>query len=170
MDEQRNEYRTGRTEPQKKHNGIIAVLLILVILLCGLVSILGIMNIHLFHLLDAKKDHVPLSFAQGQDQTQATAGTGELTVEGMTVTEIPDIYQQMCDLPHGLYISHVTPGSHAQQQGIAAGDVLTRFAGKPVSSLSDLQGVLESRYEETADLTICRNGTEQTITIRLTGE
>lgn len=167
MNEQNYEYRTGRTEPQKKHNGIIAFLLILVIFLSGLASVLGILNIHLFRLLD-EKDDTPLSFAQAQDQ--ATAGTGEQTLEGMTIVEIPDIYQQMCDLPHGLYIAHVAPDSHAQQQGIAVGDVLTHFAGKPVSQLADLQGVLEGRYEETADLTICRNGTEQTFTIILTGE
>ena len=105
-----------------------------------------------------------------EPDASATAGTDALTIEGMTVAEIPDVYQQMCDLPHGLYISHVTPGSHAQQQGITAGDVLIGFAGKPVSQLADLQGVLENRHVETADLTICRNGTEQTITIILTGE
>ena len=54
MDEQQFEYRTGRTEPQKKHNGLIAFLLILVIFLSGLVSVLGILNIHLFRLLETQ--------------------------------------------------------------------------------------------------------------------
>ena len=53
MDEQQYEYRTGRTEPTKKHNGLIAFLLICVIFLTGLVSALGLLNIHLFRLLDA---------------------------------------------------------------------------------------------------------------------
>ena len=44
-------YRTGRTNPPKRHNSIVAVLLIAEILLCGLVSILGSLNIHLFHQL-----------------------------------------------------------------------------------------------------------------------
>lgn len=170
MDEQHYEYRTGRTEPRQKHHGLIAVLLILVIFLAGLVSALGLMNIRLFRLLDAQKEDAPLSFVQAEDQSQVTAGSGELTMEGMTVAEIPDIYQQMCDLPHGLYISHVDPNSHAAKQGIAAGDVLTRFAGKPVTQLDDLEGTLEDRTTETATLTICRNGAEQTITIELTGE
>ena len=170
MDEQQYEYRTGRTEPRPKHNGLIAVLLILVIFLAGLVSALGLLNIRLFRLLDAQKDDVPLSFAQADEQDQATSGAGELTMEGMTVAEIPDIYQQMCDLPHGLYISHVDPNSYAAKQGVAAGDVLTHFAGKPVSQLKDLEGTLEDRTVDTAELTICRGGTEQTVTITLTGE
>lgn len=170
MDEQHYEYRTGRTEPRQKHNGLIAILLILVIFLAGLVSALGLMNIRLFRLLDAQKDDAPLSFVQVEDETQSTTGTGELTTEGLTFAEIPDIYQQMCDLPHGLYISHVDPNSHAAKQGVAAGDVLTHFAGKPVSQLKDLEGTLEDRTMETATLTICRNGAEQTVTIELTRE
>ena len=170
MNEQHYEYRTGRTEPRQKHNGLIAFLLILVIFLAGLVSVLGLMNIRLFQLLDAQKEDAPLSFAQVEDSTQATSGADTLKMEGMTVSEIPEVYQHMNHLPHGLYISHVEPGSHAAKQGIVPGDVLTRFAGHPVTQLDDLQDTLESRCVETAELTICRDGAEQTVTIELTGE
>lgn len=153
MNEQRNEYRTGRTEPQKKHNGIIALLLILVIFLSGLVSVLGIMNIHLFRLLDDQKGTAPLSFSQ-QDGT-VELPENVVTVAGLHIQDIPALYQSVHELPEGLYISHVTDNSQAEQSGILAGDILVKFAGTPVSSLDTLKKLLTSGQ---VDITVCREG------------
>lgn len=169
MDEQRNEYRTGRTDPRPRRAGFITLLLILVIFLCGLVSVLSIMNIHLFRLLDEKKESAALSFSK-QEAEAPTQTENAVIFAGMTVQEIPAVYQTVHELPAGLYISHVQEGSAAANAGIIAGDVLTHFVGKPVTQLTDLRSALENRFAETATLTICRNGTEQTITIILPGE
>ena len=131
MDEQRNEYRTGRTEPRRKHNGIIALLLILVIFLCGLVSVLGIMNIRLFHLLDKKKQSAPLSFSR-QEELLPTQSEDTVVFAGMTIQEIPAVYQSVHELPAGLYIAHIQEGSAAQLAGILAGDVQTVYADRKV--------------------------------------
>lgn len=168
MDEQHYEYRTGRTQPQKKHNGVIAFLLILVIFSGGLVSALGLLNIHLFRLLDNKNDGTPLAFSQGEEQITATSGADSVILEGMQVQEVSDLYQQIYQLPDGLYISHVDDGSPAQMLGIAPGDVLTGFAGTPVSSLDALQTLLDTHTAgQPAVLTIFRDGQPSQFTVTL---
>ena len=63
QDDQSHSYRTGSTQPPKKHRGIIAALLVAVIFLGGIVSALGIMNVRLFSQLQAPdSDDGALSF------------------------------------------------------------------------------------------------------------
>ena len=135
MDEQQFEYRTGRTEPRQKHNGLIAFLLILVIFLSGLVSVLGILNIHLFRMLEAQDDTSPLSFAAG-DIAPADFDGNALTIGGITLQEQPEMYQQLYDLPAGLYVVD------ADDDGpVLPGDVLVGFENTAVGSLSELNSI-----------------------------
>ncbi len=166
MEEQRNEYRTGRTEPQKKHNGIIAFLLILVIFLSGLVSVMGILNIHLFRLLDEQEGTAPLSFSHQQSQADTQAANG-VTLAGMVIEEIPALYQSVHELPAGLYISYVQEDSAAHQAGILAGDVLVSFADMPVSSLDALRPLLTDA-RDTVTLTVCREEQYLNFTVEVT--
>ena len=167
MEEQRFEYRTGRTSPRQKHNGIIAFLLILVIFLTGLVSVLGIMNIHLFRLLSADKGNTSLTFSDGDSQTPAT-GSASVMLSGLQVQEMSALYGQVYDLPAGLYISHVTNGSGADALGILPGDVLIAFAETEVSSLSALQSLLDSCVPgQAVAITICRDGQQSLFTLTL---
>ena len=165
MDEQRNEYRTGRTEPRRKHNGFIALLLILVIFLSGLVSVLGIMNIHLFRMLDAKKDAAPLSFSR-QEALSPTQAEDAVIFAGMTIQEIPAVYQSVHELPAGLYISYVQEGSAAQQAGILAGDVLECINGTSVTTLDALKNLV-SGSPSSVVLTLCRDGQHNEITMEV---
>jgi len=154
MDEQQYEYRTGRTEPRRKHNGLIAILLILVIFLAGMVSALGLMNIRLFRMLEDTRVETPLSFAEAQDETLATDG---VNFAGMNIQEVTAAYQAMHQLPAGLYIASVQEGSMGAQLGIQVGDVLVSLSGTEVSTLEELQGILD-RNEALLSLTVCRNG------------
>ena len=139
MDEQQFEYRTGRTEPEKKHNGIVAFLLILVIFLSGLVSVLGILNIQLFRLLEAQESTAPLSFAEGDISSVAPEGNS-LTVGGITLQEQPEMYQQLYDLPAGLYV--VAAPEDGQ---VLPGDVLVGFENTAVGSLAELNSIYQTR-------------------------
>ena len=67
-------YETGRTNPPKSHNGLIAILLVVVIFLSGLVSFLGVLNVKLFAELKAqpKDEEEPVSFVSDSDETQET--------------------------------------------------------------------------------------------------
>lgn len=167
MDKQDFEYRTGRTRPKKSSSGLIAVLLICIIFLGGLVSALGLMNIHLFRLLeDARQENAPLSFAQGE----ATLSTGDsLVLEGMALQELPPVYQQLHDLPQGLYISQVCDGSSAEQLGIAPGDVLISYDGTAVSALDTLKELQEDQNPgDQVEIVICRTRQEMVLTLTLT--
>ena len=158
MDEQRNEYRTGPTEPRPKHRGIITILLVLVILLCGLVSILGIMNIHLFRLLDEKGGAAPLSFSK--EETTPTQVEDTVTVAGMTLQEIP----QDDAAAAGLYVAHVQEGSAADQAGVIAGDVLQNINGTQVTSLDALESRLAGPR---CPITVCRGQEHIEITLEV---
>ena len=155
MDEQQYEYRTGRTEPRRKHNGLIAFLLILIIFMAGLISALGLMNIRLFRLLEEKNEETPLSFAFDRSQPQTQTNEG-IYLAGMNVQEISAAYQAVNHLPEGLYIASVQEGSYSHQKGILVGDVLVSLSGTPVTTLEELQSLL-NQAPGPLTLTVCRD-------------
>jgi S1-C subfamily serine protease len=68
----------------------------------------------------------------------------------------------------GALIAAVVPGSPADEAGIQAGDLIVGVNGDPVTSFGDL-GVIIRREEpgDTLDLTVSRNGDDQTLTATL---
>ena len=171
MNEQPFEYRTGRTEPQKNHRGIIAFLLILVIFLCGIVSALGLMNIRLFRLLEQMKtpEKTPLSFSQETDPT-LTENAAAMELWGMSCAEPGEVYRELYDLPRGLYISQVAEDSPADRAGIAPGDVLVALAGQDVTDLASLQAITEAFSGATVTATVSRAGVTSQHSFTFTGE
>ena len=71
-EDQSHSYRTGSTQPPKKHRGLLAVLLVAVIFLGGIISALGILNIRLFSQLQ-QNDGVSgeLSFLPSKDKADS---------------------------------------------------------------------------------------------------
>lgn len=163
MDERYYEYRTGQTQPEKSSRGLIAFLLICIILLGGVVSILSLMNIHLLSKLQQANTETPLSFAEG-DITPVEPEGDSLTVAGITVQELPDLYQQLYDLPAGLYVVD------APENGpVAPGDVLIGFDKSAVGSLAQLNALQSAcKAGQQVDLTFHRE--EQTFVHTITFE
>lgn len=153
MNEQSFEYRTGQTQPQKSSRGLIAVLLICVIFLCGLVSVLSLMNIRLLNKLRQVGTETPLSFAEG-DLTPIAPEGDSLTLDGITVQELPDLYRQIEELPKGLYVVD------APENGpVAPGDILIGFNRSAVGSLSVLNALLETcKTGQRIEMTFFRQG------------
>ena len=166
MDERNFEYRTGRTQPQKSNRGLIAVLLICVIFLSGLVSVLGLMNIRLLNLLKQQDTGAPVAFSGGEGSHEIADDAPSLTLGGMQVQELPDLYRQLSGLPEGLYISHVQAGSHAHTLGIVPGDVLVCVDATPISTLDTLQPLTEER--DRVQITVFREGKQLPFTLTLT--
>ena len=156
MDEQ-YAYRTGRTDPAKSSRGLIAVLLICVIFLGGLVSALSIMNIHLFRKL---QDTQALSFSEGK---AAQAAEASLSLAGMTLQETDPVYQQLHELPHGLFVARVEPGSKAEILGIRPGDVLTSLNKTLVSTLEAAKEYIDRMSG--FPITLWRDGKEISLTL-----
>lgn len=64
---------------------------------------------------------------------------GFLGITGQDVTsDVAEAY----DMPRGVYITSVQEGSAAESAGLQKGDIITKFDGTSVSSLSDLQELL----------------------------
>ena len=122
----RSTYQTGSTNPPKSHYGTIAVLLIVIIVLSSAVTISGMMNFRLFNESDSQEDsYEPQEqIVQVDSLPQAAAFEADLPVLGLTCEEIDNLYRIYHRLPQGLYISHIEPGSDAQQAGLLAGDVV----------------------------------------------
>ena len=166
-----NEYRTGRTAPKKNRRGIIAVLLILVIFFAGVISALGLLNIHLFWQTDANNSKTSLSFS-GADAPLSLPADAEQTLEleGMQLQELPTLYQKMYNLPAGLYVCYVDADSHAAQQGIVVGDVVTRFGNTSVTQIRTLQALIQKQKPgDRVHITAYRNGRLNPVTLILGG-
>ena len=97
---------------------------------------------------------------------------GYLGISGVDVTS--DISKQM-GIPTGAYVAAVVDGSAADQAGLKKGDIITKFDGSGVSSMTSLKELM-SYYEagETVDITFKRadNGeyAEQTVQITLSDQ
>ncbi len=94
---------------------------------------------------------------------------GYIGISGVSVTsEVSEMY----GLPTGVYVAAVTAGGGAEAAGLQEGDIITKFDGKEISSMEDLQNRL-AYYEagETVTLTVMRQATggysEQEFTITL---
>ena len=155
MDE--HAYRTGRTDPVKSSRGLIAVLLICVIFLGGLVSALSIMNIHLFRKL---QDTQALSFTEGE---AAQAAEEYLSLAGMALQETDPVYQQLHQLPNGLFVARVESGSKAEKLGVCPGDVLTCLDKTPVSTLEAAKEYMTGKSG--FPITLWRDGKEISLTL-----
>ncbi len=69
---------------------------------------------------------------------------------------------------HGAAIAEVRPGSPADEAGLRAGDVVTSADGDPVDSPEDITSAVGARQPgDELELTIVRDGSEQTITVTL---
>ena len=63
---------------------------------------------------------------------------------GITGTNITESYAQQLNLPEGIYIRAVQENSPADNGGLHAGDIITKFNGNSISSMENLIAKLES--------------------------
>jgi S1-C subfamily serine protease len=86
-----------------------------------------------------------------------------------TVTLTPGIQRQLgLDTAKGAVVASVTPGSGAEQAGLAQGDVITRIDGKDVGNADDVTtAVSDHKPGDTINITIDRNGQSRTVTAKI---
>ncbi|MEK9535052.1 MAG: Do family serine endopeptidase [Halieaceae bacterium] len=75
--------------------------------------------------------------------TTGVAADGSLSLLGMTIIEAEPAMLSDLGLAGGVVISEVEPDSPAEQSGVRAGDILTRFGSQPVSRVDDLSEVAD---------------------------
>ncbi len=121
---------------------------------------------------------IPINKAQDSLQEMMNQETRErvdeseasyIGIQGQDVsTQISELY----GIPSGVVIAEVVQGSPADQEGLERGDILTALDGRNITSMTQLQDVLQYYAAgETVDLTIQRSGEngyeEQTLSITL---
>ncbi len=94
------------------------------------------------------------------DELIATGTVKGRPAIGITVGAMPDSAAEYFDLPKGLYVMDVAPGSDAEAQGIRVGDIVTAINGEGVHETSDVAAII-SQYDV---------GTIMTFTIYRDGE
>ncbi len=80
---------------------------------------------------------------------------GYLGIQGNTIT---DDYANSFNMPKGIYVVKIIEGSPADQCGLKAGDIITKFAGRDVTTYQNLQSVLANKKAgEKVDMVVQRN-------------
>ena len=102
-----------------------------------------------------------------------SVSTKDAAFLGVVGRDINESYSSALGIPSGIYVSQVVSGSPAEKAGISAGDVIVKFEGNNVSTMSGLKEKLASKKANTkVKITFKRanqSGTyeEKTVTVTL---
>lgn len=91
-------------------------------------------------------------------QTRSKVEDSEKGALGIQGVDVDSTTATMYSIPQGIYIKEVISGGAAEKAGLRATDVITKFDGQSLSSMTGLQEKLEYyKAGETVTLTIQRN-------------
>jgi len=98
--------------------------------------------------------------------------TGEVSGAylGITTTDLSQEDAERFDLPvdSGAIVRDVESGSAAEEAGMRRGDIIVALGDAPIENTGDLLGALRDyRPGDTAELTLVRDGDEQTLSVTL---
>lgn len=163
-------YRTGSTNPPKKSGCLLAFILIFLIFSIGIVSSLGLVNIRLWRNIDVSEPNETVSIVVS-DPVEDAPQTVKVCIGdplGIQVESISLLYQMYYDLPNGLHITYVEPGSPADQAGLTVGDILLRVENVSVTSTDELEKALYAFDPgATVQLTIHRGSDQISVSVTL---
>ncbi|HEX3045541.1 MAG TPA: trypsin-like peptidase domain-containing protein, partial [Bacillota bacterium] len=90
---------------------------------------------------------------------------------GIAGKEITQDIAQYYNLPLGIYVVQVTPGSGAAKAGLQQGDILVNLDGKEVKTMTDLDAVKkEHKANDTVAVTFIRDGNKKTVKLTFSEE
>jgi serine protease Do len=72
---------------------------------------------------------------------------------GIVGQDVSDEMASLYGIPQGIFITEVSSGSPAEEAGLKKGDIITKFDGTEVSSMSDLKSLL-AYYAAGEDVTL----------------
>lgn len=75
--------------------------------------------------------------------TKVKVADGEKAYLGISGVNVTEEVSQMYGMPKGVYIGQVYEGTAAQKAGLVKGDIITKFDGSSVSSMEELQSMME---------------------------
>ncbi len=93
---------------------------------------------------------------------------GTLQALGMVVRELQDTDENPSGLRGGVLVTKVEDESAADESGVRAGDILTRFGRTPISRLADMELAIEQiKPGDSVSLRLIRQGSPQFIGIKV---
>ncbi|MDC3393283.1 Do family serine endopeptidase [Luminiphilus sp.] len=93
---------------------------------------------------------------------------GTLQALGMVVRELQETDENPSDLRGGVLVTKVDDESAADESGVLAGDILTRFGRTPISRLADMESAIEQiKPGDSVSLRLIRQGSPQFIGIKV---
>ncbi|HSK99299.1 MAG TPA: trypsin-like peptidase domain-containing protein [Rubrobacteraceae bacterium] len=135
-----------------------------------------IIGINVAYLPPQQTRAVNIGFAIPSDTAMSVADqlieTGEVSSAylGVVTTDLSTEEAERFDLPvqAGALVSEVESGSAADEAGVRSGDVIVALGDAPIESTGDLLGALRDYQPgDSAELTIVRDGEEQTVDVTL---
>lgn len=99
--------------------------------------------------------------------SRPTLGISGVSLDGYSSYELY-MYRIQTNLNKGIYVANVQNDSAASNAGIETGDVITKFDGEDIESYKDFLTKLYSKKPgDTVKLTINRNGSTSTVSVKL---
>lgn len=107
-----------------------------------------------------------------QHETKRKVSDNERSFLGISGTDVTSDVSATYDMPKGVYVAQVLENSAAESAGILKGDIIVAFEGETITTMSQLQGVLEYYAAgSTVDVTVMRQSTgsyqEKTLSVTL---
>lgn len=88
---------------------------------------------------------------------------------GLNCREIDATTAQLNNIPQGIYVGYVEPGSSAEQNGVLADDIITALDGETVKTTDELITLRDKHKPgETVALTLYRRSDGQTLQVSVT--
>ncbi|NLK37145.1 MAG: PDZ domain-containing protein [Epulopiscium sp.] len=102
---------------------------------------------------------IPSNIIQPIMEKLLTDGSIPKPYIGIRGSDISNDVAQLYQLPVGVLIREVIPGGSAEQAGLKAGDIITKFAGKPVLTMDSLVAALgEVKVGSSVSVHVIRDG------------
>ncbi|KOA20610.1 serine protease Do-like HtrB [Clostridium homopropionicum DSM 5847] len=87
---------------------------------------------------------------------------------GISVVDINDSLSKQYNLPIGVYIQQIEEFSPAEKAGLMPGDVITKFDGKAVKTVQEINELKQKHKSgDTVEVVISRDGKTKTLSLKL---
>ena len=91
-----------------------------------------------------------------------------MLILGVTVADVTQADSKTNNVPQGVSVVTVSPGSSASKAGIEAQDIITKFDGTSIKTTDDLNTAKAKHNPgDTVSVEISRNGTNKKLTVTL---
>ena len=92
-------------------------------------------------------------------ETRERVDENQASYMGISGTDVSSEVTQLYNIPSGVVVAEVIENGPADQAGIQRGDIITELDGRTISSMTQLQDVLQYYAAgETVDVVVQRSG------------